>query len=168
MMPMRGPTPAEKQRDKDLRELHSMVPTKSSVAMSEAEMSHVSHLAMKGLRDTTDADYILYALGSGGGGSTNADRVLATGEFERIAERPGLALLKRRIGGPPVLPPPPPPATPPPPNAALSRPTLPPREPQPFGVPGPGLPQRPPTHPVTPPPARPTTPPTTTAPALKR
>jgi uncharacterized membrane protein len=104
---MRAPTDDERRKDKDLRELHAMIPKDASVAMSEAEMPHVSHLKMRGLRDSYDADYILYALGSGYGGSTNADRALLNGQFEKIAERPGLALLKRRPLGTP-----PPPAAP--------------------------------------------------------
>ncbi len=94
MMSMRAPSAAERKRDKDLRELHAMIPPDASVAMSESEMTHVSHLDMRGLRDTTDADYVLYA--GGAGGASNAERALAAGEFEKIAERPGLTLLKRK------------------------------------------------------------------------
>ena len=94
MMSMRAPSAAERKRDKDLRELHAMIPPDASVAMSESEMTHVSHLDMRGLRDTADADYLLYA--SGAVGASNAERALAAGEFEKIAERPGLALLKRK------------------------------------------------------------------------
>jgi hypothetical protein len=89
-------------------------------------MTHVSRLNMKGLRDTWDADYILYAVASGYGGSSNADRALASGEFEKIAERPGLALLKRKSksapGSKPAAPaltaPPPPGAPMPPPRGS--------------------------------------------------
>jgi hypothetical protein len=58
---------------------------------------------MLSLRDTTNADYMLYAVGSGFFGSTNAERVLAAGEFAKVAERPGLVLLKRK--GPLTTPP---------------------------------------------------------------
>ncbi len=93
---MRAPTAADRQKHKDLLQLNAMIPPTASVAMSEAEMPHVSRLDMRSLRDTTDADYILYGIGSGGAGASNAERVLAAGEFEKIAERPGLALLKRK------------------------------------------------------------------------
>jgi uncharacterized membrane protein len=104
---MRPPSAADKKKDKDLKELHAMVPPTASVAISESEMPHVSRLWMRTLRDGTDADYILYGTGSGYSGATNAERVLANGEFEKIAERPGLALLRRKgLGGasaPPAL-----------------------------------------------------------------
>ena len=93
---MTPPSPADRQRDKDLRELHAMVPPDASVAISEMEMSHVSSLHMRGLSDGVfDSDYILYGLGSGAYGSNNAEAALARGDYEKIAERPGLALLKK-------------------------------------------------------------------------
>lgn len=93
---MTAPSPADRRRDRDLRELHAMIPRDASVAVSEMEMSHVSHLNMRGLSDGVfDADYILYALGAGFYGSIHADEALARGDYEKIAERPGLALLKR-------------------------------------------------------------------------
>ena len=49
-----------------------MIPKDASVAMSEAEMTHVSRDVMRGLRDTNDADYILYSIHSGYGGAHNA------------------------------------------------------------------------------------------------
>jgi uncharacterized membrane protein len=108
---MRPPTAADRQKDKDLKELNAMVPPTASVAMSEAEMPHVSRLWMRTLRDSTDADYLLYGTSSGYAGATNAERVLAAGEFERVAERPGLMLLRRKGLTPrtaaPLVPPPP-------------------------------------------------------------
>jgi uncharacterized membrane protein len=95
-MSMRPPTAADRQKDRDLKALHAMIPPDASVAISEAEMPHVSRLWMRTLRDGTDADYILYGTSSGYAGATNAERVLAAGEFEKIAERPGLALLRRK------------------------------------------------------------------------
>ncbi len=145
LMSMRAPTDAEKRKDWDLRELAAMVPPTATLAMSEAEMPHVSRLWMRSLRDTTDADYILYGLGTGGAGSTNADRVLASGEFQKIAERPGIALLKRRTGAPP-----PPPAAPkavtPPPRMPDHAPAGPPSAPVP-GRRGP-VPSVPPVSPL--------------------
>src|SRR5207302_8572459 len=107
-----------------------------AVAVSEAEMPHLSRLKMRGLRDTIDADYILYSIGSGYYGGTNGERALASGQFEKLAERPGLVLLRRTTAAPappPVTPPvtpSPPPATPParpvtPPPAPPARPSSP-------------------------------------------
>ena len=107
MLPMRAPTAQERQKHKDLVELHNMIPKDASVAMSEAEMTHVSRDVMRGLRDTNDADYILYGIHSGYAGAHNAERALASGEYEKIAERPGLALLKRKAKKAPSPPPPP-------------------------------------------------------------
>jgi uncharacterized membrane protein len=90
------PTAADLQRHRDLQELHAMVPQEAWLAVSEHEMPHISRLNMLSLRDTTNADYMLYGVGSGFFGSTNAERVLAAGEFEKVAERPGLVLLKRK------------------------------------------------------------------------
>jgi uncharacterized membrane protein len=115
MMTMRAPTEADKQKDRYIKELHAMVPPKASLAIGEAEMTHISHLKVKGLRDSMDTDYVLYSIGSGG------DRALVSGEFEKVAERPGgLTLLVRK--SPTVLPPLLPrgerrPAAPPPPAA---------------------------------------------------
>jgi uncharacterized membrane protein len=116
-MSMRAPNAAERQKHKDLVELHNMIPKDASVAVSEAEMPHVSRDVMRGLRDGYDADYILYGVHSGFGGGHNAERALASGEYEKIAERPGLALLKRKGKAPPAPAPAPQPAKngPPPP-----------------------------------------------------
>lgn len=93
---MMAPTAADRQRHQDLQDLHSLVPPQASLAVSEEEMPHISRLDMFSLRDTTDADYLLYRQGSGFYGSNNGERVLATGEFEKVTERGGLVLLRRR------------------------------------------------------------------------
>ena len=49
MLPMRAPTAAERQKHKDLVALHNMIPKDASVAMSEAEMPHVSRMVMRTL-----------------------------------------------------------------------------------------------------------------------
>lgn len=112
-MTMKAPTAADIQKDRDIKALHAMVPEEASLAIGEAEMTHVSRLKIKGLRDTWDADYILNSVGSGG----NGDRALASGEFEKVAERPGLVLLKRKLPSvpPPIFPPGEPRPAPPPP-----------------------------------------------------
>ena len=51
--------PSDRQKDKYIKELHAMVPPQASLGIGEAEMTHVSHLRIKGLRDTIDTDYIL-------------------------------------------------------------------------------------------------------------
>ncbi len=118
MMTMQQPSAADRQKDKYIKELHAMVPPDASLGIGEAEMTHVSHLKMKGLRDSLDVDWIIYSPGS------NGDRALTNGEFDKITERPGgLMLLKRKPktampapGAPtqPILtaPPAPPPAVP--------------------------------------------------------
>jgi uncharacterized membrane protein len=93
-MAMTRPTEVDRKKHRDLVELHGLVPADAWLAVSEQEMPHISRLKMRSLRDTTDADYILYGVGSIG--SANGDRVLAAGQFEKIAERPGLLLLKRK------------------------------------------------------------------------
>jgi uncharacterized membrane protein len=93
-MAMTRPTAAEITKHADLQELHRMVPESASLAVSEAEMPHLSRFNMLSLRDTTDADYLLY--GQGSHGSDKAEKALAAGEFEKAAERPGLILLKRK------------------------------------------------------------------------
>ena len=124
MMTMRAPSAVDLLKDKYLKELHAMVPPKASLAISESEMTHVSHLRIKGLRDSMDTDYIIFSIGSGG------DRALVSGDFEKVAERPGgLQLLKRKFGGvlPPILTPSEPRRAPPPPRPAA--PFLPPAAP---------------------------------------
>jgi hypothetical protein len=59
-------------------------------------MPHISRLWMCSLRDSTDADYLLYGTMSGSYGATNAERALMLGQFEKMAERPGLVLLRRK------------------------------------------------------------------------
>jgi uncharacterized membrane protein len=103
-MSMRAPTTEELQRDADLKALNAMVPKDASVAVSEPEMPHISRLWMRSLRDSTDADYLLYGTMSGSYGATNAERALMLGQFEKMAERPGLVLLRRKGLAPPPVP----------------------------------------------------------------
>lgn len=100
-LPMTAPTDADRQRDADLRALHALVPEDAWLAVSEHEMPHISRTNMLSLRDTTDADYLLYGVGSGFFGSDRAERALKEGLFEKVAERPGLVLLKRVAPLPP-------------------------------------------------------------------
>ena len=105
MSPMRRPTAAERRKERDLRELAAMIPRSASVAISEPEMPHISRDVIRTLRDTTDADYLLYGTDSGAAGSSNGEAALARGEFEKVAERPGLKLLKRKTAPAPSAPP---------------------------------------------------------------
>jgi len=98
-MSMTRPTDGDRQKHKDLLELYALVPAGASLAMSEQEMPHVSRLGMRALRDTIDADYFLY--GTGSIGSENGERLLSSGQADRIAERPGLKLLRRKDLSPP-------------------------------------------------------------------
>jgi uncharacterized membrane protein len=93
-LPMTAPTAADGRKHADLVELNSMVPPEASVAVSEHEMPHISRFNMVTLRDTADAEYLLYAPGSHG--SANGERALARGECEKIAERPGLVLCRKK------------------------------------------------------------------------
>jgi uncharacterized membrane protein len=95
MMAMTAPTEADRQKHAYLQELHALVPEDASLATSEPEMPHISRLHMRSLRDTTAADYLLYAVGGGRYGGDNAEKALAAHEFESVAERPGLVLLRR-------------------------------------------------------------------------
>jgi uncharacterized membrane protein len=113
-MSMRAPTEADRQKHRDLVELHAMIPPTASVAISEAEMPHVSRDVIRTLRDTADADYLLYGTNSGYGGAVRADAELAAGTFEVVATRPGLKLLKRKR--PPAAPTAPPTTAPTPPT----------------------------------------------------
>ena len=152
-MTMRPPTENDIRKDRDIKALHALIPKDASLAIGEAEMTHVSHLNIKGLGDTFDADYLLYAMNSGAAGSVNADRALATGEYEKFAERPGLILLRRKpkqTNPPPAVAPPglsPPP--PPPPPARVTPPAPQPAPPPARPMPRPAPPAR------TPPPAPP-------------
>jgi uncharacterized membrane protein len=103
-LPMTAPTDADRKKDADLRELHALVPQDAWLAMSEHEMPHISRLNMLSLRDTTDADYLLYQVGSGYFGSDRADQALKAGTFKIVAERPGLVLAQRIVPLPPKSP----------------------------------------------------------------
>jgi uncharacterized membrane protein len=92
---MDPPTEADRQRHRDLQELFAMIPKDKFVAISEAEMPHVSGLNILSLRDTSEADYLLYGTSTGFFGSDRADRVIGEGRFAVVAERPGLALAHR-------------------------------------------------------------------------
>jgi len=118
MMTMRPPTAADKVKDQSIKELHKLVPKDAHLGIGEAEMTHVSHLWVKGLIDSTDVEYVIYTPGAG-------DKAVATGQFEKIAERPGGVALYKRKGKdtpapaaptptptPTVNPPPPPPPAP--------------------------------------------------------
>lgn len=93
-MAMTRPTNADRQKHRDLLELDALVPRDASIGVSEQEMPHLSHLNMKTLRDSTDADYFLYGVSSQG--SNNGERLLAAGQATVIAQRPGLKLLHRK------------------------------------------------------------------------
>jgi uncharacterized membrane protein len=151
-MTMRAPTTADRLKDQYIKELHAMVPKDASLGIGEAEMTHVSHLMIKGLSDNTDVDYLIHSPGSGG------ERALATGAFEKVAERPGgLVLYRRKTLAPPPAPPPagaapspspgaPPPGAPPPPAA----PATPPPPGAPATRPAPATPPPPGAHPAAP------------------
>jgi len=90
------PTSADFRKRRDLDELARMIPEQASFAVSEQELPHVSgRLKVMTLRDGAGgAEYVLYGIGSGG--SHIAAQLLAGGDYVMVAERPGVALLKRR------------------------------------------------------------------------
>jgi uncharacterized membrane protein len=90
-------TDAERQTLSDLREVGDMVPKDASLAVSEMETAHFSNrLTVYTLKlGVSDADYVLYRTDSGGFGSNQASEALASGKYERVAERGKFALLKR-------------------------------------------------------------------------
>lgn len=129
MMTMQPPTAADRQKDKYIKELEAMVPEDASLGIGEAEMTHVSRMKIKGARDSTDVDYLLHSPGSGG------DRLLTSGEFEKVAERPGGLALYRRRKSPPAAVPQPAQRTltaPPGPSESAPKPAL-----SPYGTPVP-------------------------------
>ena len=91
---------AERQKERDLRDLAAMVPRSAALAVSEQEHPHVSsRLKCYDLRDGYDgADYLLYGEDTGFFGSDNARRALSSGEYEEIARRPAskLVLLRKK------------------------------------------------------------------------
>lgn len=91
--------PASEHIEKRTRllELRSLVPESASMAVSESELPHVSgHLRTYALRlGAQNADYLLYAAGSGRAGEHQALGEVARGRYRVVAERPGLRLLER-------------------------------------------------------------------------
>lgn len=81
----------------DVAALAAMVPFTAGLAVSEAELPHVSaRPECYTLRYGFDgADYILYAHGSGRNGSDNAAAALRTGNYVEVAARRRVSLLKR-------------------------------------------------------------------------
>jgi uncharacterized membrane protein len=90
------PTAADLRKRRDLAQLAAMIPEEASFAVSEQELPHVSgRLKVMTLRDGAGgAEYVLYGIGSGG--SHIATQLLAGGDYVMVAERPAVALLKRR------------------------------------------------------------------------
>jgi hypothetical protein len=83
-LPMTAPTEADRQKHRDLQELHKLVPRSAKLAVSEQEMTHISRLNMFSLRDHLDADYLLYGTASGFYGSDNANRGLHQGNSRSL------------------------------------------------------------------------------------
>jgi uncharacterized membrane protein len=90
------PTADDFRKARDLKELAALIPEGTPFAVSEQELPHVSgRQKIMTLRDgAAGADYILY--GTSSAGAHIAAQVLASGEYVEIAQRPGLALLRRK------------------------------------------------------------------------
>jgi len=96
---MRAPNAAERQKHRDLVELHALVPANASLAMTNVEMTHVSHLVMRTLTETGNtADYLLYGTDAGDG--PWGERAVASGEYEKVAERANVVLARRKHRAP--------------------------------------------------------------------
>jgi uncharacterized membrane protein len=95
-LPMTRPTEVDRKKHRDLQELNAIPPREAKVAVSEQEMPHISRLNTYSLRDTAEVDYLLYGTASGFYGSDRANQQVGSGAFEIIAERPGLALARRK------------------------------------------------------------------------
>jgi uncharacterized membrane protein len=89
--------PADVEAARHLAELAAMVPFDAKLAVSEAELPHLSaRPECYTLRyGHNGADYILYAHGSGHDGSDEAEAAVRAGEYAEVASRPRLTLLKR-------------------------------------------------------------------------
>jgi len=94
-------TEAEHKKLAALRELAAMAPREASISVSESENPHVSNRPkVYALRTGHyDAEYVLYRLNSGSFGSDHANKALATGNYVKVAEKEGFALLKRTTPG---------------------------------------------------------------------
>ncbi|HKQ71495.1 MAG TPA: hypothetical protein VJT73_19255, partial [Polyangiaceae bacterium] len=90
-----APTAADKQRARELDELAAMIPTTSSVAVSEEEMPHVSGrpLVLTLKYTTSNADYLLY--GARSVGAAVAMKALEDKAYVEAAKREYVMLLKR-------------------------------------------------------------------------
>jgi uncharacterized membrane protein len=92
------PTPAQKQKARDLADLAAMVPLDAPIAVSENELPHLStRLDCYSLRDGWDgATWVLYAENTGGFGADNGEKARTSGDYEEVARRPGLVLLRKK------------------------------------------------------------------------
>ena len=90
-------TEADRSLAAQVAELAKLVPLSAKLAVSEAELPHVSERPeCYTLRYGYEgADYILYAHGTGRDGSDNAEAALRTGHYVRLATRARASLLKR-------------------------------------------------------------------------
>jgi uncharacterized membrane protein len=93
----------EKRKNDHLLELAALVPPSASLAVSEHELPHVSgRTKCFDLKDDFfGADYLLYERESGGNGTEQAKKALATGDYDHLAERGSIILLKNKNYSPP-------------------------------------------------------------------
>jgi uncharacterized membrane protein len=76
----------------------ALVPRRASLAVSEHELPHVSgRTRCFDLKDDFfGADYVLYDRDSGSNGAEHARKALETGDYEQIAERGSIILLRNK------------------------------------------------------------------------
>jgi uncharacterized membrane protein len=96
---------AEKLKRKYLHELEALVPRQATFAVSDAELPHLSNrLNCWALIDGyANVDYILWLTPANGSrDAIQATAALQSGQYEEIATRPGLSLLKRKGAAGPI------------------------------------------------------------------
>lgn len=91
-----------------IAELVAMIPPDAILASSDRELPHVSNrlICYTLMEGYEGSDYILYVLHTGGRDGGQAQKALDSGQYEEIAARPQLSLLRRK-GAPGSLPIPP-------------------------------------------------------------
>ena len=92
------PRERDTKKAAQLTELAALVPPRASLAVSEHELPHVSgRTKCFDLKDDFfNADFILYERESGSDGAVQARRALATGDYEHVADRGSIVLLRNK------------------------------------------------------------------------
>jgi len=105
-VPFLAPSPADRQREKDLQELMALVPVDASLAASDRVQPHVTwHVRTYSLKDALyDCDYLLWSDLGGDPGNDRGQRAVASGDYVVFATRGGSILARKKT----IVTPPPP------------------------------------------------------------